>query len=98
RFKCDWSSDVCSSDLFENLFRVLDPHRPCALTTYSRSTMLRATLLLAGFYVGAGIATGRKEETTIAANAPDLVPTPLDSRWLEQIGRASCRDRVECRE
>jgi len=74
--------------LFENLFRVLDPHRPCALTTYSRSTMLRATLLLAGFYVGAGIATGRKEETTIAANAPDLVPKPLDSRWLERAARS----------
>src|SRR5438552_8901063 len=37
--------------LFENLFRLLDPARPCALPTYSRSTMLRVTLLLAGFFV-----------------------------------------------
>ena len=39
---------------FSNLFRLLDPDRPCALPTYSRSTMLRVTLLLAGFYVGVG--------------------------------------------
>ena len=36
--------------LFENLFRALDPARLCALTTYSRSTLLRVTLLLAGFF------------------------------------------------
>src|SRR5262249_49022526 len=40
--------------LFTNLFRLLDPQRPCALTTYSRSTMFRVTLLLAGFFVGRG--------------------------------------------
>ena len=54
--------------LLENIFRLLDPKRPCALPTYSRSTMLRVALLLAGFFVGIGHATGEKEETTIAAN------------------------------
>src|ERR1051325_2298813 len=38
--------------LFANIFHLLDPLRPCALPTYSRSTMLRGSLLLAGFYVG----------------------------------------------
>ena len=52
-----------------DLFRLLDPQKPCAMPTYSRSTMLRVTLLLAGFYVGRGHATGEKEETTIAANS-----------------------------
>jgi hypothetical protein len=33
--------------LFTNLFRLLDPACPCALPTYSRSTILRVTLLLA---------------------------------------------------
>src|ERR1043166_3724511 len=33
--------------LFANLFQLLDPDRPCSLPTYSRSTMLRVTLLLA---------------------------------------------------
>jgi tRNA U34 5-methylaminomethyl-2-thiouridine-forming methyltransferase MnmC len=46
-----------TAPLFSNLFRALDPARPCAMPTYSRSTLLRVTLLLAGFYVGAGHAT-----------------------------------------
>jgi hypothetical protein len=74
--------------VFENLFRSLDPARPCALTTYSRSTMIRATLLLAGFYVGVGHATGLKEETTIAANSLELIAAPLDARWLERAMRS----------
>ena len=59
--------------LFTNLFQLLDPQRPCALPTYSRSTILRVTLLLAGFFVGVGHATGEKEETTIAANNLNLI-------------------------
>jgi tRNA U34 5-methylaminomethyl-2-thiouridine-forming methyltransferase MnmC len=74
--------------LFTNLFRLLDPQRSCALPTYSRSTILRVTLLLAGFYVGVGHATGEKEETTIAANTLDLISEPLDARWLERAARS----------
>ena len=74
--------------LFTNLFHRLDPQRPCALPTYSRSTILRVTLLLAGFFVGVGHATGEKEETTIAANTLDLLTEPLDQRWLERAKRS----------
>jgi hypothetical protein len=74
--------------VFEKLFRTLDPARPCALTTYSRSTLVRATLLLAGFFVGVGHATGLKEETTIAANSLDLIAEPLNARWLERALRS----------
>ena len=74
--------------VFENLFQALDPARPCALTTYSRSTLVRATLLLAGFFAGIGHATGLKEETTVAANSLELVAEPLDSRWLERAARS----------
>ncbi len=70
--------------LFTNLFQLLDPARPCALPTYSRSTMMRVTLLLAGFYVGAGHATGEKEETTLAANSLALLDEPLPVKWLER--------------
>jgi len=70
--------------LFAGLFRLLDPQRPCALPTYSRSTMLRASLLLAGFFVGTGHATGEKEETTIAANTLELIAEPLGLRWLQR--------------
>jgi len=75
--------------LFSNLFELLDPARPCVLPTYSRSTMLRVTLLLAGFYVGAGHATGEKEETTIAANVVELIDEPLDRQWFQRVRRST---------
>jgi len=74
--------------LFANLFQLLDPQRPCALTTFSRSTLIRVTLLLAGFFVGTGHPTGLKEETTVAANTLDLIAEPLDARWLERALRS----------
>ena len=74
--------------LFTNLFQRLDPQRPCALPTYSRSTILRVTLLLAGFYVGVGHGTGEKTETTIAANALAMLAEPLDLRWLDRARRS----------
>lgn len=74
--------------LFTNLFSRLDPQRACALSTYSRSTLLRVTLLLAGFYVGVGHATGQKEETTVAANALALIEEPLPPSWLQRARRS----------
>lgn len=74
--------------LFTGLFQQLDPQRPCAMPTYSRSTILRVTLLLAGFFVGVGHATGEKEETTIAANTLDLIAEPLNDRWLARALRS----------
>ncbi|HTG45828.1 MAG TPA: MnmC family methyltransferase, partial [Verrucomicrobiae bacterium] len=70
--------------LFASIYKLLDPARPCALATYSRSTLLRVTLLLAGFYVGAGHATGEKEETTLAANDLELLAEPLGADWLRR--------------
>ena len=59
------------------------------LATYSRSTLLRVTLLLAGFHVGAGEATGEKEETTFAAADPAMVTRPLDATWLGRALRST---------
>jgi tRNA U34 5-methylaminomethyl-2-thiouridine-forming methyltransferase MnmC len=75
--------------LFGRIHQLLDPKRPCALPTYSRSTMLRVSLLLAGFYVGVGHATGKKEETTIAANSMSLIDEPLKRKWLERAHRST---------
>lgn len=75
--------------LFTDLFRLLDPVRPCLMPTYSRSTMLRVTLLLAGFFVGRGRMIGAKEETTIAANAANLIEEPLDHSWLLRARRST---------
>ncbi|HVY71769.1 MAG TPA: MnmC family methyltransferase [Verrucomicrobiae bacterium] len=76
-------------DAFQRLHALLDPARPCSLATYSRSTLLRVTLLLAGFFVGAGHATGEKEETTIAANTLALIHEPLDQKWLQRAGNST---------
>lgn len=74
--------------LFAGIFRLLKPNQPCALATYSRSTIVRTALLLGGFFVGRGRAVGLKEETTIAANTLDLIRDPLDRRWLAQAERS----------
>ena len=75
--------------LFKRMFALLDTSRPCAMPTYSRSTMLRVSWLLAGFSVGAGHATGEKEETTIAANSPSLISEPLGHNWLRRARRST---------
>lgn len=80
--------------VFQKLHTFLDAARPCALPTYSRSTLLRVTLLLAGFYVGAGHATGEKEETTIAANSLELINEPLGERWLGRVQRSRSAEPI----
>ncbi len=68
-------------------------HRHCALGatlhTYSNATAARAALLLAGFFVGTGIETGFKEQTTMAATTLASLVNPLGARWLERLHRSS---------
>jgi queuine tRNA-ribosyltransferase len=61
------------------------------LATYSAATPTRVALLLSGFYVGHGVATGSKSETTIAASRLDQLAEPLSTRWLERWQRSSAR-------
>lgn len=61
----------------------------CLLTNYTRSTAVRVTLMLAGFFVGRGGATGEKDQTTVAANRCDLLDDPLDAAWLARVGRST---------
>lgn len=74
--------------LFSNLFRRLDPDQPCSLANFTRSTLARTAMLLGGFYVGRGHASGLKEETTVAANRIELLDEPLDRGWLERVKRS----------
>ena len=60
----------------------------CILTTYSRSTAIRARLMLAGWYVGRGAATGEKNETTIAVTRLEDLREPLRIDWLERVRRS----------
>jgi len=74
--------------LFSNLIRRLDPDQPCSLANFTRSTLARTAMLLGGFYVGRGHASGLKEETTVAANRIELLSEPLDRAWLETVKRS----------
>ncbi|MDB6054607.1 MAG: tRNA-guanine transglycosylase [Verrucomicrobiales bacterium] len=74
-----------SLELFQDLHSRVKGGRPCNLSTYSRATIVRVTLLLAGFYVGSGQATGEKEETTIASTDATLVPRLLPPDWLKRV-------------
>jgi tRNA U34 5-methylaminomethyl-2-thiouridine-forming methyltransferase MnmC len=68
---------------------------PCSLATYSRSTQLRVTLLLAGFHVGIGEATGFKEETTVAATDAKLLDRPLPVAWLQRVRRSTAAAPIQ---
>ena len=74
-----------------NAFAAL--HRVCrpgaTVHTYSAATATRAAMMLAGFAVGVGPATGTKQHTTVAALRVDDLEHPLDRRWLERFSRSS---------
>lgn len=67
----------------------------CTLATYSRATILRTTLLLAGWFAGAGHATGEKEETTLAATRLELLGEPLTVAWLDRVRRSTSAEPLE---
>jgi hypothetical protein len=57
----------------------------CLLTNYTRSTAVRVSWLLAGFYVGVGDAIHEKAETTVAATQAAGILRPLDRKWLARV-------------
>ncbi len=81
--------EMWTLEFFTALRARLRDDRPCLLTNYTRSTAVRVTLLLAGFYVGVGPSTGEKDETTVAANTLTLLDRPLTRDWLEKKVDAS---------
>jgi hypothetical protein len=70
---------------FRALFERLDPSEECTMSSYTRSTSMRVTFALAGFYVGVGCVIGWKAETTLTSNRLELLPQPLERRWLERV-------------
>jgi queuine tRNA-ribosyltransferase len=60
----------------------------CTLFTYSASTTTRVAMLLAGWAVGVGEATGAKAATTAAAVEASDLARPLDRRWLARLSRS----------
>src|SRR5262249_41274704 len=81
-------------DALTRFRRVLAPGG--VLSTYSASTRTRVTLLLAGFWVGAGAAAAVKRETTVASDGRAALEAPLGPRWLQRWRRSSARAPHGC--
>jgi len=71
--------------VFRSILDATDQDTPCLMTNYTRSTAVRVTMLLAGWFVGRGVPTGEKEETTIASSQPGLLKHPLDAAWFSRV-------------
>jgi queuine tRNA-ribosyltransferase len=76
-----------------SFFRELYAHltRPTELFTYSASTAVRTSLLAAGFHVARGVASGPKEETTIALKDVTTGYELLDRHWLARRARSTAK-------
>ena len=70
-----------SFETFENLRPLMRDGESCLLT-YSTSTVVRTTMLLANFCVGHGRSSGLKLETTTASPSRSSLENPLGERWL----------------
>jgi queuine tRNA-ribosyltransferase len=61
------------------------------LFTYSSSTAVRTSLLAAGFHLARGVASGPKEETTIALKDVTTGYELLDRHWLARRARSTAK-------
>ena len=84
-FKVD--APLWQPSTFRGLRALLGDH-PAALYTYSNATAVRAALLAAGFFVGAGVPTGPKAETTVAWTHAERA-RPLGPAFLTKWRRSS---------
>src|SRR5206468_9860884 len=91
----DWSSDVCSSDLWA-------PRMDGAGVTFEIEAdrfMHRMVRFLVGLMVD--IALGRRPQSDLSTllsasdNQAASPPAPPQGLYLAEIGRASCRERVD---
>lgn len=94
--------EMWSLEVFARMRSAVSATHPCVVTSYTRSTAARVTMLLAGWHVGRGVATGDKEETTLASSDPALLEEPLGQEWLSRVkssaNSAPLRGRIHARE
>lgn len=82
-----------SYDAFKKIF-IHCEGRAAKLFTYSGSTMVRGSLLAAGFYTGYGAATGPKEDTTAAFTAPEIKNSDINllgAEWIQRFHNSSSK-------
>ena len=76
---------------FLRAVRVKARNQGAKLVTYSAATPTRVSLLLAGFFVGKGVSTGTRVETTIASTKLDQLDDALGARWYSRWQRSTAR-------
>ena len=85
-------AELWSVEVFQAFYqKTLDRRRKglsTLLVTYSASTAVRAALVLAGFYVGYGVSTSDKKDTTLASTEQSELKNPLGLAWLEKWKRS----------
>lgn len=81
------SPALWSVGMFRTLRRVC--REGASVHTYSAATTTRTALLLAGFYVGLGPPSGKRQRpTTVAATSLGVLEAPLTPAWLAQLADA----------
>lgn len=81
------SGPLWSVEIFEKVREACS--KDARLITYSSATHARVAMLLAGFYVGPGLSTSAKSETTLATTKKDALSTHLGADWLAKLERSS---------
>lgn len=89
------NTELWSVSTFKKMLAATN-NQPARLFTYSASTAVRASMLCAGWYVGRGLGSGPKSETTIAftpsaalsTDAPQLL---LGQDWLSRWERSDAK-------
>lgn len=66
------------------------------ILTYTCSTPARTAMLLAGFYVGYGVSTGKKIETTVASTLLEELHRPLGNEWVQRWRRSRSPLPLDC--
>ena len=95
-FSYKTDSALWSAETFTSILEACAT-KPAELYTYSAATAVRAALLSAGFFVGEGVGTGPKADTTIAfsraASARTVLRSPrlLGPEWLARWRRSSSK-------
>ena len=86
-----------SEGAFLKIKKHLGDHE-CDLYTYSSATPVRLNLLLAGFFIGQGLHTEMKTETTVASTSYKKLKAPLGEKWRQKILISPAIESDELRE
>ena len=66
------------------------------LYTYSLATRIRVAMMKGGFFVGRGMATGLKDETTEASTYFHQLKSPLGKIWYDRWSKSHLRYPFDC--